>query len=426
MKAFKFLIVLAFLPTLAMGQGRSCINFLNTESAAAVNQLGLGIASELYESGSNFVYSPVSTSAAVQMAVVGATGSNRTEMMNVMGLTDEMLTVGFQSLIVGLTSDIPQLRDYEKVDGKWETVESPAYELTLTNAVWLNEDAASLNPAYAQDLLKFYGSPATAIPFNNEGVDTINDWVANNTKGKITNLISELDPADGRLVLTNAIRIKAKWEQPFAMTEPKPFNITSSQQITADTMVTEEVGIYVPMLEDEDVLAISLNTEGSQANGEARIQMHIIMPKTESVGDLLASQDGIKNIIAGLKSSYADSTYVEMPKFKIETKEALDLIPAFQSLGMNQAFVGQMGNFDYMLDGSPESLYIAFILQKAFIQVDENGFEAAAATAVGIGAESVPMPASKKATINQPFVYVITDNETGLNLFVGVVNNPAE
>lgn len=397
-----------------------------TAQTDSINTLGWNIAAELLETDQNLIYSPLSTSAAMQMVVLGATNNNRKEMMNVMGLTDESVTLGFQKLGISLT-DVPTLNEYkfDSSTNDYVATSEDAYEITLTNAVWLNEEMATLNTKYESDLAQFYQAPATAIPFTDLGVETINEWVSKNTQKKITKLISELDGGDGRLVLTNAIRIKAKWEKPFDFATEKPFTNSKNETLNVKTMIAGNEGQWIAMLDTAEITAISLPTKGADTKGNSRIQMHILMPKSQSANGLVKDEKMIESTLMALNAETPDATKVQMPEFKIETKDALNLIPPFKALGMQEAFILKPGNFDDMLAGDPEALKITSILQKAIIEVDINGFEAAAATAVGVGTESMPMPAQRSAVIDKAFVYVVRDEALGVNLFVGVVNDPS-
>ncbi len=425
MKIFVATLILSLLPTFSMAKSQTCQGYMNQQASRAINQLGFKIASTIYKPGENLNYSPISTSAAMQMAVMGATGVNKVEMMSVMGLDDQTLTSGYQSLVKVLNSEIPEITEYKYIDGNYQSVTYPAYEFNLSNAFWVNNNYV-LNTEFANLVQMFYQAEATSIPFNDEGVGIINDNISLNTGGKITNLISELDADNGRLVLTNAIRIVALWQQPFTEMVDKPFYQAPGQTAVVQTMVTDDSGLYIPMIDDANVTALSLKTKGEDAGGNSIIQMHIIMPKIKSVGQLLADADEIERIIAALRQSRPNPTYIEMPTFKINNEDPISLVDAFKALGMQRAFSNQMGNFDFMLTGRQEPLQITDILQKAVIEVGLNGFEAEAATAVIMGLESAAMSAERSAFINQPFIYVVENSSGQVNYFVGVVNNPAE
>jgi serpin B len=240
-----------------------------------------------------------------------------------------------------------------------------------------------------------------------KGIDLINSWVDEKTHGKIKKIFEELDPAT-ELVITNAIYFKGIWEEPFEKTKTT----------VGDFHVGIDNAVKVPMMQSKTtfpnvavndlVQIVELPYEGEN------FSMLILLPR---------NVDGMKSLEESLSADNLNKwkgelkkmkTKVYMPKFKLETK--YDLKSILQEMGIHDAF------HDADFTGIANSgLYIEKAVHKAFVEVNEEGTEAAAATGISMF-QSGPF----EFTVDRPFIFIIQDNETGSILFIGKVVNPLQ
>jgi len=237
--------------------------------------------------------------------------------------------------------------------------------------------------------------------------------VSDQTQQKILNLLPEgsVQPST-RLVLTNAVYFKAAWAFQFRPedTHDLPFTLADGTPVNVPTMKEVESLGYA---ETDGVQVVDLPYAGSS------LSMVILLPAAGKLDALEAALSPAKlaALLNGLSS--AQEVTLSLPKFKFTT--AFDLNAAMTSLGMIDAFDSAKADFSGM-DGQKD-LLIQGILHKAFIAVDEQGTEAAAATAVVVGLTSMPVD-NVTVTVDHPFLFLITDRSSGTILFVGRVTDP--
>jgi serpin B len=289
-----------------------------------------------------------------------------------------------------------------------------AEEMAATLQFMLEQDR--LHPAFnwLDVLAENYGAGLRILDFINEAEKsrvTINDWVSDQTEGRIEDLIPQgaID-ALTRLVLTNAIYFNAAWECPFdeKVTADGPFYLFDGGQVTVPTMRQTESFGYT---KGEGYQAVELPYDGGE------LSMVILLPAS---GNFEAFEEGLQaqkvnDIINGLQPTEVALT---MPRFEFESEFSLK--DTLAEMGMPIAFSDD-ADFSGMT-GNPE-LCISEVVHKAFVAVDEAGTEAAAATAVIMELTAVPPP-PLEVTIDRPFIFLIGDIETGAVLFVGRVLNP--
>jgi serpin B len=243
----------------------------------------------------------------------------------------------------------------------------------------------------------------------------INDWVERETEEKIEDLIPEGAIDDlTRLVLANAIYFNAKWAHTFpeGSTQDGTFTTLAGEEITVPMMRWSEPQM-VPYAQGEGFQAVELPYRGGQAS------MLLIVPDQGGFADFEAALTGeqLQAIVEGLETRGVALT---MPKFEYEAK--FSLADTLQEMGMTDAFINGQADFSGM-DGT-RKLLITDVFHKAFVAVDEEGTEAAAATGVVVGLESMPVM-DVELTVDRPFVYLIRDTETGALLFLGRVVDPS-
>ena len=375
-------------------------------NSAFAFELYQALKEELQGKEDNLFYSPYSISLALAMTYAGARGETAEQMAATLQfmLEQERLHPAFNWLDAELASR------GESAEGK----DGEGFRLNIVNAIWGQKDYEFLTD-FLDVLAENYGAGLRILDFITETEKsrlTINDWVSDQTEGRIEDLIPQgAVDALTRLVLTNAIYFNAAWAYPFDedMTADGPFYLLDGGQVIVPMMKQTASFGYT---EGEGYQAVELLYDGDE------LSMVILLPeagKFESFEEELQSQQ-VDAIISGLQPTLVTLT---MPKFEFDSEFSLK--DTLAEMGMPIAFSGG-ADFSGMT-GNPE-LAISDVIHKAFVAVDEAGTEAAAATAVIVGLTAVPGESSVKVTIDRPFIFLIRDIETGAILFVGRVLNP--
>ena len=357
----------------------------------------------LKEKEGNLFYSPYSISLALAMAYAGARGETETEMADTLNFTlsQEQLHAAFNYLDQILAS---------RGEGA-EGTDSEGFRLNIVNATWGQEDYKFLEE-FLDVLAVNYGAGLRLLDFINnpeEARITINEWVEEQTEGRIEDLIPP-DAIDSltRLVLTNAIYFNAAWAYPF------------SEENTADgTFFTVRDEVTIPMMKLTEefryadgygFIAVELPYDGNE------LSMVILVPDAGdfSILEEQINNELIKNILNDMQMKPIN---LMMPKFEFDSD--FSLVEILRDMGMPSAF----GNADFSGITGGRDLVISDVIHKAFVAVDEAGTEAAAATAV-VFRESATIDDPIDVSIDHPFIFIIQDIETDTILFVGRVVNP--
>jgi len=358
----------------------------------------------LSEEDSNLFYSPYSVSLALAMTYAGARGETEQQMADTLHfiLSQNRLHPAFNSL------DLELAGRGEGAEGK----DGKGFRLSIVNAIWGQEDYKFLDK-FLDVLAENYGAGLRLLDFVNapeESRITINDWVSDQTEGRIEDLIPQgVIDALTRLVLTNAIYFNAAWLHPFSedMTDDGTFHLLDGGEVTAPMMMQTESFGYT---EGEGYQAVELLYDGSE------LSMVILLPET---GQFEAFEDSLDAEHVGTitKDLAYRQVALTMPKFEFESE--FSLVNTLAAMGMPVAFTAAA---DFSGMTGTRELFIAEVIHKAFVTVDEAGTEAAAATAV-IMKLSAPPGEPVEVTVDRPFVFLIRDIETGAILFVGRVVN---
>jgi len=360
----------------------------------------------LRQDTNNVFFSPYSISQALAMTYSGARGETEKQMSDTLHfvLSQDRLHLAFNGL------DIELSKRGEGAQGKDEE----GFRLNIVNAIWGQEDYRFLSE-FLDVLAENYGAGLRALDFVNapeESRITINDWVSEQTEGRIEDLIPEgaID-ALTRLVLTNAIYFNAAWQFPFNedATTDGPFYLLDGGEVIVPMMTQTESFGYT---RGDDYQAVELPYDGQE------LSMIILLPSDGQFENFESSMvyQRVTEIISSLAGQQVNLT---IPKFEFESEFSLK--KALTTMGMPVAFSadadfsGMTGNRDLAIDD---------ILHKAFVSVDEAGTEAAAATAVIMTLTAVPAP-PVVVTVDRPFIFLIRDIETGTILFIGRVVNPS-
>ena len=383
-----------------------------------------GFALALYqvirESEDNLFYSPYSISVALAMTYAGARGATAEQMADTLHFTlpEKRLHPAFNKLDLELASRAKDEQDKESrgfsVSGQGKN--GKGFQLNIANAIWGQVDRSFL-PEFLNTLAENYGAGMRLVDFRTaweKARVTINDWVTKETEGKIRDLLPPgTVNALTRLVLTNAIYFNAAWKHPFEeqVTRDGDFHLLEDGKVTVPMMAQTENFGYA---KGEGYEAVELPYEGHE------LSMVIMAPEKGEFKGFEQSLDTqrLAGILGNLKSVKVALT---MPKFEYES--TLGLNETLKKLGMADAF-DERADFSGM-DGT-RWLFISDVLHKAFVSVDEEGTEAAAATAVVMALTSARVPKIIELKIDRPFIFVIRDIKTGAVLFVGRVINPSK
>ena len=354
----------------------------------------------------NIFYSPYSISLALAMTYAGARGETEAQMADTLnfGLPQEDLHPAFNSL------DMELAGRGEGAEGK----DDEGFRLNIVNAIWGQKDYEFLT-AFLDTLAENYGAGLRVLDFINEPEPSriiINDWVSEQTEGRIEDLIRKgmIDPMT-RLVLTNAIYFNAAWASTFDedATREGTFHLIDGDEVTVPMMSQTNAFGYA---EGDGYRLVELPYDGNE------LSMVILLPDSGDFGTL---ESGLE--FGKINEAVDDIQYQEvaltMPKFDIES--SFDLKETLANMGMPVAFSAEA---DFSGMNGKQNLYISDVVHKAFVSLDEAGTEAAAATAVIVAETSMPMdPVS--VDVDCPFIFMIRDIETGAILFVGRIMDPS-
>ena len=352
----------------------------------------------------NIFLSPYSTFTALAMTYEGARGLTAEEMADVLNIEQD--NDSFHQYV-----DI--LYDYFN-----NNVE---YNISTANALWVSKNL-SLLEIYIDIIRAYYHGNATDVDFNKpeETAKIINQWVENQTNGLIKDLIKKeyITPFTA-LILTNAIYFKGIWKVQFDTenTTDRDFEDNLGNIISIPTMSlihTEDLFNYT---ETDDLQILDLPYAGDD------ISMMVILPKDNvDLSDIVSTIDNDKltDWISSMSETELD---IYLPKFKVETGNYI-LNDYLINLGMEKAFLPDEADFSGMT--GLRELFISKVVHKAFIDVNDEGTEAAAATAVVMMKSAVNGDSRVVFNADHPFLYLIKHRETGTILFTGIVNNPAQ
>jgi serpin B len=393
---------------------------ITSPSAADLAQLVGGnsaFALDLYralvaEGEGNLFYSPHSISLALAMCYAGARGETERQMAEVMHLTlaQEQLHPAFNYLDLELAKRGSRS---STGSGGAQGKDGEGFRLNIVNATWAQEGYPFLSE-YLDMLAENYGAGLRTLDLSKDpeaARATINDWVSEQTEKRIEHLIPQgvINPTT-RLVLTNAIYFNAAWANPFdpQRTTDGPFHLLDGSEIIVPLMQQKASFGYT---ESEGLQIVELPYDGHE------LSMVILLPAEGALESLEQELDA-NRINAVLNELGYQEVVLTMPKFKVESD--FGLAKTLQTMGMTDAFAS---NADLSgIDGSKD-LFIQDVVHKAFVDVDEAGTEAAAATAVMIALKAMPQQ-PVTMTIDRPFVFFIRDIQTGTVLFVGRIVDP--
>jgi serpin B len=371
--------------------------------------------------GGNFLTSPLSATLALTMTYAGAEGATATQMASVLHIPSSGSSIfdAQNALSQALNGRAAAALAADTKTAMEQEQPAPAtsdYEEQIVNSVWGQTGYPWATP-FLSILAKSYGTGVYVEDFEKDpsGAEAaINDWVSTSTAGKIDPLLPvNAITTDTRMVLVNAIHLKLPWASPFQTNATAQATFTRGDGSTVKTSFMHQTfQDGAGYAETSDAQLISLPLAGSSAS------VVFALPKTD-VATLTASLTS-----GSFKVPYASTgVALSLPKFSL-APATFSLAKELQALGMTDAFNAKTADFKGICKSTPDgsNLYIADVLQKATMDVAENGVEAAAATAVLIAGDAVAAPIVN-LTIDHPFLVSIVDS-SGAILFLGQVDDP--
>jgi serpin B len=366
---------------------------------------------ELYQNikkpGKNVFFSPFSISSALAMTYAGARGSTAKCMAET--LKFNLDSESFHRAFYDLDSKLSEIQNAGKV------------KLNVANSLWLQEDFEVLQ-SFLDLTNKYYGAGIKKVDFKNNStgaVRQINTWVEDKTNDKIKNLLTSGDVNElTKLILCNAIYFKGNWDLQFNdfATKERKFYLLNGDEKLVSTMKQEASFQYS---EFENFSALDMPYAGKQ------VSLAIFLPKeNDGLSKIEKEMTGknVRNWLEELDSRRAKEAIVSLPKFKTTCRTKLSQI--LKSMGMAAAF----GNADFSgISENSDQLGISEVIHQAFVELDEKGTEAAAATAV-IMAKGCAMPMNPVKPfifkVDHPFIFIIRDKVTNSILFIGKIVDP--
>jgi serpin B len=386
------------------GTGAAADSSAASDPAAAVadgnNRFALDLYGKVKDGEGNFFFSPFSISTAFAMVHAGARGATRDEMTRVFHFPGPLdVEFGYKDVIQGLRGD----------------AESGGYRLDVADCLW-GWAGSAFSPDYVKIAWEHYAAEVKRVDFGNseKARSVINRWVAKNTEGKIPELLPPgLVDRSTRLVLTNAVYFKGTWVHAFGKDSPdRPFHTDAKRTKSVPMMHCQE---EFPYGQEQDLQILKLPYKDSA------LSMVVLLP---------GAIDGLSRLEAGLEPdtlrawmerTRTQEVTVNVPRFRFRT--ALRLGDTLSKMGMPTAF----GNADFSGMTEEKDLFLSEVVHQAYVEVNEEGTEAAAATgaAMTLSAKPVPLPPPPVFQADHPFLFLIWDDNTGSILFLGRVADPS-
>ncbi|TGE23328.1 serpin family protein [Hymenobacter metallicola] len=347
------------------------------------------------EASKNLFISPLSISAALTMAYNGADGTTKEAMRQTLGFqpqTDEQIGQAYQSLN-------QLLRGIDK-----------RVTFTPANSIWHGKQYQLAAP-FVQKNSTYFDATVQALDFNSpDAVKTINGWVSDKTQGKIDGIVEDLSP-EHVMVLVNAIYFKGVWTYPFdkKLTQKAPFRRDDGSQTDVDFMSAPNSEFLY--YEDAQHQVIDL------PYGNKQFSMTLILPLGQNTVSSIVRNLSNAQLTGWLTKAKPSGLPLRLPRFKMTYKATLN--DMLSQLGMGEAFSSR-ANFSQMLAGGSRNLAIDAVLHKTYVEVNEEGTEAAAVTSVGIVTTSIP----PTIAVDRACVFLIREKSSNAILFIGQLMNP--
>ena len=383
--------------------------------AVADNRFGFRLLETVssQEANANICVSPFSVALALQMSYNGANGSTKTAMARTLQLDNLSLAevnTSSKALLDSLHKANTIIAPTRPAANKPVPASLPAPMLAIANSLWF-ANLRGIKPAFTQSAQTYYQAQVNSL----QGApQTINTWVSRHTNAKITQIVTAADLKEAVAVLVNAIYFKGTWKTPFnkALTDTRAFHPGNGS--TQNCRMMLQTGKFLYYASDAFQM-VSLPYSGEQ------LEMLLILPRVGEKTDTLLPQltsEHWQQWTDGMKMKQGE---IGLPRFRAEYSVTLN--KALSALGMAQAFQPS-ADFSNMTPGAAR---ISKVLHKTFVEVNEEGTEAAAATAVVHSKSAMRAPAEPpfQMILDRPFMYALRDRQTGALLFLGTLTKPA-
>ena len=364
----------------------------------SVNDFGIELFRQIVSQDTtpgNIFISPTSIALALAMTYNGAAGDTKTAMEIVLkkvGLTADEINASYKSLIGALVTVDPKVL------------------LEIANSIWYREGFTVL-PEFVTTNQDYYNARVSALDFSDPGApDIINGWVSVNTHGRIEKIVETISPVTV-MFLINAIYFKGIWQYEFEKenTAEGPFYLQNGSPVIVE-MMTQTTALRHTSNEILSIVELPY--------GQGNFSMIVLLPQAGySADDVVTAltPDNWDNWINVMTEKNVD---LQLPKFTFEYKNQLN--EELEALGMGVAFTGSA---DFSNINGTGGLQLSKVLHKSFVEVNEEGTEAAAVTSVEIEVTSAG-PENTPFSVDRPFLFAIRENSTGTILFIGLVRNP--
>ncbi|MEZ4362703.1 MAG: serpin family protein [Kofleriaceae bacterium] len=393
----------------------SCPSRPSMMQAAAAGDLAFARAlhAELRKEHGNLFFSPASVRLAMGMIAMGARGKTAEELTQGLVLDKDLTksATGFAAILANFAQRAHGELRPDKVPRERQEAEHKASTVAIANRVW-PQAGRHFEPSFSDAMASYFGAPMQALDFEastEAARKTINAWVAEQTTQKIPALLLPRDvQSDTKMILTNAIYFKARWQVPFSKraTRKIPFITASGAKKSVQMMIHEG---YMAYAETPTYQALAL----PYADGS--LSMTILLPRK---GQSLAEVEAVA-LAEGATPLSMQNVRLRLPRFKIEARFSLGKTLA--TMGMASAFLRGLANFSG-IDGTRD-LFIGDVVHQAVISVDESGTEATGTTAAM--EELALVIAPKEFFADRPFAFFLRDAKTGVVLFVGRLADPS-
>jgi serpin B len=355
----------------------------------------------------NISISPYSISASLAMACAGARGDTQKQMTETLGFSVQPKSVqpAFESLRLML----------DKLEGKG------GVSLNVANSLW-TQKGYDISPEY-KDLLKtYFGASLISLDYKSqtgEAIKTINDWVDARTQGRIKDIItSDTINPNTKMVLTNAICFKGDWKETFDDDLTEDFKFFISSDNSTEIQMMKHTGMF-KYADIESIQILEIPYAGNE------LSMIAILPKdTEGIRALERNLSS-ENLNVWKAKMVSTKVLAHIPRFSILS--SFDLSDALVSMGMIDAFSSRDANFNGIAPTNNDPLFLSTVIHKAFIEVNEEGTQASAATSM-VATDEVSLNDAQIPVFqaDHPFIFLIQENQTGSILFMGRVAEPTK
>ena len=341
----------------------------------------------------NVCLSPLSAQFALAMVANGAESKTKEEIYKAVGLS------------TNVNGYYKELLHTLNTNEDWQHC-----EVNVANSIWINNKLSVKEPFITENKENFDAAIET-VEFNDSTLHRINEWCSEMTKGKIPTILNDINPND-RMYLINALYFNAVWNKKFNKenTKKESFTTENGKVVEVDMMRQRENSLYCNNKDFE--ITVKRYYDG-------KYSMLLALPKKKMKCDE-AAQAIMSNLEKYLSEMSRCEVDLSMPKFTVEFGSSLKHV--LEQQGITRAF-GERAQFNGISD---EPLCISDIMQKTYIKVDEDGTEAAAVTALRVGAMSMRPQNIIPMRLDHPFVFAIIENDSNEVLFVGKIGNPIE